>query len=436
MDRTITIILLFLFFFNALFAQKENAAKIFDDAEFFFIREDYKEAVYLFLEVLKTNPENANINYRVGMSYLNMPGLETKAIPYLEKAVENTTLKYKERDFTELKAPHHSWFYLGNAYRISNDLNEALTAYQHFTDIRKFEKKYNLRIVENEIKAVERAKIIQDSPLNLEKKNPGSTINNGLKNYQPVVNPGETTMVFVRELKFYNAIMMSEWKNGAWQEALNITPLIGSDGDMVPTGLSSDGNSLLLIKRSGNDKGDIYLSKKTDNIWGPASKLGENVNTSRNEDHASFSADGKTIYFSSNRRGGMGGLDLYKSSLLEDGTWGKAENLGPHLNTSKDETAVFSVEGGKKLIFSSKGHYNMGGYDLFYVQLKEDGKWGNVINYGYPINTTNDNKFFQPLDDGNSGYLPVYISDGPNIGGEEIYRVKILPRLTTSEVSR
>ncbi len=368
------------------------------------------------------------------MSYLNIPGSETKAILYLEKAVENTTLKYRNRDYSEKKAPHYAWFYLGNAYRISNDLDESLTAYEHFKNIRKFEKKYNLRIVDNEIKAVERAKIIKDSPLNLVMRNPGSMINNGPKNYQPVVNSNGTIMVFVREMKFYTAIMMSEQVNGTWQEPINITPLLGSDGDMIPTALSSGGNSLLLVKRSENDNSDIYLSKRKDNIWAPASRLDKNINSNRNEDHASFSDDEKTIYFSSNRRGGQGGLDLYKSNLQADGTWGKAKNLGPKINSPADETAVFLIENGEKLIFSSKGHYNMGGYDLFYAERKDDGKWGDVINYGYPINTTNDNKFFQPLGDGQTGYLPVFIIDGPNAGAEEIYQIKILPRILTTEL--
>ncbi len=307
MKSSLSLILFCLIIFNSSFAQNEEALVMFDDAEFFFATEDYKEAVYLFLEVLKTDPENANFNYRVGMAYLNIPGSEAKAIPFLEKAVENTTMKYKERDFDQQKAPHHAWFFLGNAYRIHNDLDEALTAYQHFMDIRKFERKYNLRITENEIKAVERAKIIKDSPVNLVQEDPGPAINNEMKNYQPVVNDHQTIMVFVREMKFYDAIMMSEKIDGNWQEPVNITPAIGSDGDMVPTALSSDGSRLLLVKRSKNDKGDIYLSKKSDSLWTPAKKLGDNINTSRNEDHASFSPDGKTIYFSSNRRGGNGG---------------------------------------------------------------------------------------------------------------------------------
>ncbi len=124
----------------------------------------------------------------------------------------------------------------------------------------------------------------------------------------------------------------------------------------------------------------------------------------------------------------MGDLDLYKSSLQADGTWGSPVNLGPRINTPEDETSIFAIENEKKLIFSSKGHYNMGGYDLFYATQNSEGNWEYVINYGYPVNTTNDNKFFQPIGDGNSGYLPVVISQGSDAGKEEIYNIQILPR--------
>lgn len=398
----------------------------FDDAEFFYSTEEYEEALYLFQQLYRDYPENHNLNFKIGMCYLNIPGQERNAIKYFEKAVDNTTLKYKEHDFTIKKAPHHAWFYLGNAYRINNELDKALDSYIKFQDIRNFEKKYNLAIVQNEVNACERAKIIQDNPINLVLKNLGESINTGVKAYQPVVNRSESVLAFMQEQRFYDAIMFSEKVNGQWTVPVNITPQVGSDGDMVPAAFSDDGKSLLLIKRTNSSDGDIYISKREGNLWNIAKPLDKNINSSRDEAHASFSEDGNQIILSSARRGGYGGLDLYTSYLKTDGTWTLPQNLGELINTEYDESSAFLMNGGKTLYFTSRGHFNMGGYDIFFSNLDENGKWTDPVNIGYPLNTTNDNSFYQPVGNGNSGYIALFGQEA-NFGEEDIYRIEVLP---------
>ena len=408
-------------------SQKEDVEKLFDDAEFFLATEEYKEAAYLFQKLVGMESDNANYNFLAGMSYLNVKGEEQRSIPYLEKAVQNTTLKYRERNIGEKQAPYHSWFYLGNAYRINNQLDEALESYAKFKDLREFEKKYNIRIVENEIKAVERAKIIKDSPLNLLKEKLPSSINDGSVVFRPVVNLNESSMVYMKSLKFYDAIMYTFMTDGQWAEPVNITPQVGSDGDMIPSALSADGTEMLLVKRSRSDNGDIYYSKLNGKSWTEAVKMNKNINSSRNEAHASFSYDGRYLYLSSSRRGGFGGLDLYVSKKDADGNWGEPENLGPNINSPEDENAVYVVDKGNTIYFTSKGHFNMGGYDIFYANLMSDGEWGEAKNLGYPVNTTNDNEFYQPVNSEKSGYLALFDNDFETTSSEEIFRIEILP---------
>lgn len=408
------------------FAQEEiDPDEIYDDAEFFFDTGEYEEALYLFRQLGKDFPDNANIQFRIGMSYLNIPGSETEAIPHLEKAVQNTTLKYKEADFDEKKAPHHAWFYLGRAYRINNQLDDALETYQKFMDIRNFEKKYNLRITENEIKSCQRAKIIKDSPIMLAKRNLGQKINNTGQNFHPVVNVDENVMVFMQRLKFYDAIMYSYKEEGEWVRPINITPQVGSDGEMIPTGISPDGTELLLVKRESFDNGDIYYSRLEGNFWSKAVPISKKINTIRNEDHASFSTDGKTLLISSDRRGGYGKLDIYRSNRLENGEWSEPENLGPTINTGEDETSAFLMMNNKHIYFASTGHFNMGGYDIFFSE-KENNEWTDPVNPGYPLNTTGDNRYYQPVKKGNTGYLSLF-NEKDNINQEDIYRVEMAP---------
>jgi hypothetical protein len=410
-------------------AQEQQAKKeeLFDDAEYFFWSEDYEEALYYYLELIKLEPENANFNYKIGESYLNIPGKEPLGIPYFEKAIENLTEKkeYQRKSFTEQHAPLHALFYLGNAYRINNELDKALQIYEQFVSSPWYEGEYNLSIVNNEIEATERAKIIKDSPTSILQHNIGEPVNTGLEEFNPVISGDGNTLVFVRGLKFYDAIFLTTKINGRWSEPVNINTMIGSDGEMYPTGLSFNGKKLLLVRHQKNND-DIYLTQLDEKIWDKAKPLSDNINTRKNENHASFSDDGLKIFFSSDRRGGEGGYDIWVSEL-HNHEWKKPDNLGETINTEFDESTPFSVNNGKTLYFSSKGHYNMGGYDIFYSNI-ENNNWKTPVNIGYPINTTGDNQFFVPLNKGKNAMTALTKSDGH--GGSDIYLIDILSKPT------
>lgn len=426
--KNIFLFLIILFLpISGLFSQQAlDDDEQFDDAEFFFAAEEFNEALYIFKQLLNKFPENANLNYRAGMTLLNIEGSEKDALPYFLQAVKNTSLKYQERKFDIKQAPYHAWYYLGNAYRINNQLDNALESYNTFLELKDFEKEYNIDFVEIEIKACERAKIIKDNPVNLIKENLGKIINTGAKTYQPIVNMNETVMCFMQEQKFYNAILLSYKKDGQWGKPVNISSQIGSDGDMIPTAFSADGTEMLLVQRSNASNGNIYYSEKSDVFWSKAVKLGRNINTMSDEAHASFSPDGKSLIFSSARKGGEGKLDLYISNRLSDGTWGSASNMGSIINSESDETSAFLLKGDSLLYFASKGHFNMGGFDIFYTKINSKGNWVYPINIGYPLNTTNDNLYFQPVRKSNTGYIALF-GENSNLGIKDIYHIEILP---------
>lgn len=411
-----------------LFAQDESPEELFEDGDFFYAREDYEEAAYLYGQLLRLEPDNHNVHYKLGMAYLNIEGQEDKAIAHFLKATENTSLKYRKNYYKEKNAPHHTWFFLGNAYRINNQLEEALEAYDTFMSVKNFEKHYNVRITEEEIKAVERAKIIQDAALDIYKSCFEEPMNTAGTEYDAVISANEKVMVWVNSQKFYEAIMMSIKQDGKWSNPVNITPQVGSDGDMIPTGLSADGTELLLIKQFEYDS-DIYSSTYNGTFWSKAEPVKGEANSNFTEDHASFSPDGQSMFISSDRRGSVGGLDIWISNKLADGSWSEPVNAGDQVNTEADETSAYLSPDGKQFIFSSKGHYNMGGYDIFQCDVRKDGTFGYAFNIGYPINTTNDNTFFVPVKDGYSG---IYcMRDDEGVGGKDIWYIEIIPREET-----
>ena len=424
MKNFLSLLIFLLFLFGTAASQNEDPEVLFDDAEYFFAMGDFEEATALFTKLVNLYPDNANFNFRTGMSYLNIPGKETLAIPYLEKATKNILFKYKQKEYTESHAPHHTYFYLGNAYRINNDLEKALESYEKFQDIKDFEKKYNIRMVDIEVKACERAKIIKDSPLKIVKTNPGKPVNSQNSDYSPILSVDESIIVFMNTQRFYEAIMFSTKVDGSWTTPMNITPQIGSDGDMIPTSLSRDGKELFLVKKDKNNS-DIYYSKWDGTFWSKAVPLNSNINTRNDETFASVSMDGKQLFFTSNRKGAIGGLDIFVSRKQSVGDWGPAENIGPIINTDFDEESPYLSHDGKILFFSSKGHFNMGGFDVFYSPINKYGQFEACLNIGFPINTTGDNLNFFPISDGKTGYLSLF-NEEASLGKADIYKIEIL----------
>jgi hypothetical protein len=133
--------------------------------------------------------------------------------------------------------------------------------------------------------------------------------------------------------------------------------------------------------------------------------------------------DGKVIYFSSNRKGGLGDMDIYKSELDSKGAWGKPVNMGPGVNTLFNEASPFMSETGNRLYFSSEGHDGMGGYDIFYYDMNNPGQ--GAVNPGYPLNSTHNDLFYVPVGDGTSGYYA--FSGEDSYGDRDIYTVTLIP---------
>ena len=149
--------------------------------------------------------------------------------------------------------------------------------------------------------------------------------------------------------------------------------------------------------------------------------MGKKINSKYRETSISMTASNDTVYFSSDRPGGFGGLDIYMSVKGEKGKWGKAVNLGSNVNTAYNEDSPHIMPDGQLLYFSSEGHSSMGGFDIFFANKTTEGSWGTVYNMGYPINTSDDDIYFVISADGMRGY---YASvKGDTEGEKDIYEI-------------
>ena len=404
-----------------LLAQRDSVRSVFLDAESWFLFEEYSEALPLYESLLESDPGNDNLKYKIGICLLNDPYQKDKAIQYLLEASRNINPSYKENSLKEKAAPADALYYLGSAYQVNELLDRAIESYEEFLETMDHSV-YDEELVLAQIRSCKNAQRLKTQPVDIDLTLIDSLINTGYPDIRPVISGDGTKMAFITELPFYDGAFYTEKQEDGWSYPQMITQMLGFDADVYPVALSHDGTEMILYYYD-DYIGNLYYSRMEDGLWAPATKLGENISTKFWESHACFSRDGNIIYFTSNRKGTHGGLDIYMAEKQADGKWGSPINLGSTINTRYNEESPFISEDGKTLYFSSYGHYNMGGYDIFYSRKNEDGSWAEPVNMGYPINTTDDDLYFQPFDKGNAAYYSIYNPNG--IGRHDIYYMDI-----------
>lgn len=296
--------------------------------------------------------------------------------------------------------------------------------YPYITDRDRFYAKKMVADCDFAIKAMQNP--VPFTPINL-----GPEINTKDDEYLPVATADEGTLIFTREINrnedFYKSI---KGTNGKWQTATYLSKLINTpDFNEGAQSVSQDGKYLFFTgcnRPDGLGKCDIYISQKSGNDWSKPFDLSPPVNSPAWESQPSISADGKTLYFVSNRKGGYGGDDIWKSTLTNKG-WSQPENLGPNINTAFDEQSPFIHPDDSTLYFCSNGWPGMGNKDLYISRLGKDGRWGKQENLGYPINSSGDENGLTITATGSFAYFASNNLNG--LGGYDIYMFELPPAI-------
>ncbi|MCW3085178.1 MAG: hypothetical protein JWP12_2544 [Bacteroidetes bacterium] len=400
---------------------------------------DYPNALLMYMELYRSDSSNANIAYFVGDCYLKGMSGRARAVPYLEKACKNVSQEYKEGDFEEKHAPILAYKLLGDAYHIHSKFDKAITSYEKYKQELSISKKKdsdNLKDVERKIEMCKTAKELIAEPVKVKIENLGKALNSPYPDYSPVITGDQSTMMFTSRRKestggqtydggkYYEDIYISNYVNKAWTPAKNIGAPINTGGNEATVGVSPDGQQILIYKDDNGD-GNIYSTTLNGDVWSEPVKLNANINSKHWEPSAFISADGNSIYFSSDRPGGYGGRDIYVSEKEENGDWGKPVNMGPTINTPFEEDAPFIHPDGITLFFSSNGHHTMGGFDIFYSSLSDDGKtWQEPVNVGYPVNSPDDDIFYVVSPDKTKAYYSSFREGG--LGEKDNYVITFL----------
>jgi hypothetical protein len=390
-----------------LSAQKKSEIKaIWLEAESHYLYGEFELANPLYLILNEIKPGNANIKYKIGNCYLNIFDEKPKAIPFLEEAVRNASYDSKTGLLKEKRAPLDAYFSLANAYRITNRLDSALNTYRFFKNlVSQTGEMTNQEFINQQIQACNLASVQMNAPVDVLITPLKEYINQGSVNDRPVVSYDGSTMAYTERRGLESVVYVTRKEGDRWGTPVDITSEAAMGPDCYTTSLNSDGTELYLFKRDNYD-GNIYVTTFKNGSWTDIVSLNKNINTKYYESHAAISSDGKKLYFTSNRLGGLGELDLWVSERDLTGDWGVPANLGNIINTPYNEETPFISEDGLTLTFSSEGHGSIGGYDIF-KSTSAAGVWGTPVNIGYPVSTTDDDLGFQPFDSGRFGYYSI-----------------------------
>jgi len=408
------------------------------EADYLIHTENNLGALNILLEVYKTNMDNANINFLIGACYMNLNQYE-KAEPFLWRALPYASPEYNQL-YSDTSSSMFVYFYLGIISQIKYRFNEAIYYFNFFKYYLKSDYAFYPRYISfvyelnRWIQTCENARRHIANQRKIIIENIGPFVNTEWPEYAPVISSDLKLLYFTTRRpdnvggqkdvddKFFEDISVSTYNDveDRWENVKNLGAPINSKNHEATVSLSHDGKKLFIYK---DDKGDgnVYESTVDNNVWSKPEKL--SVNSKSWEPHVCITPDGKTLYFVSNRPGGLGGTDIYKAVILPDGEWGNIENLGPVVNTMYDEESPFILSDGKTMYFSSKGHDSMGGYDVFTTTIDSTGAFTKPENMGFPINTTEDDVFFFPTTNPNVIYYSSAKKDG--YGDMDIYRITI-----------
>ncbi len=427
----ITVLCLF-FALLSIKTSAQSKSVLEDEAYDYLNNGDFIKAYESFDKLHARYPKELDYQFKLGICCLSYPEKKERAIEVFQDMV--TKYKTKEAEF-----------YLARAYHANYKFDEALGVLKPLAatlmDSKKKEEKSMYDDVKIIISNCENGKIFFKNQLNSVVTNLGGPINSKELEAAPVITADESMMIFTYQGKkstggkvnaslesdpkgeYTSDIYMSIKVNDSTWGSPNPVTALNTKGNDAAIALSPDGLTLFTFLSTNENEGDIMVSRLQGSEFSTPIPLNSNVNTPEYwEGSCSISADGKFLYFSSERPTGLGGRDIYVSEWIDE-DWGPAVNLGPKINTPLDDDAPFIHPDGVSLFFSSKGHMSIGDYDIMYATKTEEG-WQEPKSMGMPVNTTEDDRFYVINSKGDKGYFSSDRATSDSRGGRDVYMVK------------
>jgi len=293
---------------------------------------------------------------------------------------------------------------LGGLYRDQGDLTNSLKYYEQYLS-ELSDGSQNVSRVNNVISELKYSIGLLDNPHDVTVRKLDKPVNSGFSEYSPSFTLDEERLIFTRKIRGQEDLYQAELINSKYV----VNPIEAVNTRKYNEGAQSiSGNGLKLVFTHCNENYgyggcDLYESRNINGGWSKPQNMGPVINGTSWDTQPSLNADGTVLYFASNRPNGYGGSDIWKSTIDAQGKWGEPVNIGDEINTSEEERSPFIHPDGQTIYFSSEGHQGIGGFDLF-LSRNEDRGWSKPENIGAPINTVYDDHDLIVSTDGRRAY--------------------------------
>ncbi|MBK8949986.1 MAG: OmpA family protein [Flavobacteriales bacterium] len=395
----------------------------------------YAQALPLYLQAHAVNPDNADLNVRIGLCHLNGEQRPEAVEWFLRAAALDPAMPRVH-------------FLCGYALQLNGRWDEAIAEYEDHKvrTARNPDPEPAYNQADKHLAECRNGKALTAAPAHVRVSNMGSRINSPESDYGVLLTADGGTLFYTSRRanstggkvnkatnEYFEDVYVSTRGDQGWSDPAPLPEPVNTAINDASVGLFNDGRTML-IYRDVKGTGDLFETKRTGKAWSDPRPLGPNVNTRYHESSAWYSFDRQWLYFVSDRpEEGLGAQDIYRSKWdAATKEWGPAENLGPTINTRFDEDGIFVHPDGRTIYFSSKGHNSMGGYDIFRSTL-EGGQWSKPVNLGWPVNGADDDLFFVMNASGSTGYFSSLRPGG--LGEDDIYEVEFLPDPAAQETA-
>lgn len=406
---------------TVLSTKSKKAIELYTEADNFRVRGQFTQAIDLLNQAIDKDKNFVEAYYRLGLVYLTSKNY-TQAISNFERGVSLTDDPRKQKVFL---------YDMGECYLMAREYDKSISSLTNFLKLEN-QNRQKIDRATLLLKNAEFAKANQTIKSQYQQRALSDTINQFATQYFPTLTADQQELIFTRRLGYKNddfedLVISKKDAQGRWSTPVSISPNINSDTNEGTCTISADGRKLIFTSCTGRrvfGSCDLFESQKVGNDWSVFVNFGPNVNTVDWESQPSLSADGRTLYFVSDRRGGFGRNDIWYSTLNDKGEWTKAQNLGAPTNTQYNEMSPFIHVNGKTLYFASNGLVGFGGYDIYRIEKLETG-WSIPENVGGPINDPDDQFSLFITADGKKGYYSHEEKTTNGASAGKLYEVQI-----------
>jgi len=381
---------------QVIMSSNKKAVKLFEKGKKYVEDRQFEEAIVIYNEAIQKDSLFAEAYLNIASAY-NKLNLAKMTMPYYIELAKR---------FPEAPRYISSHLKLAAAAFANGEYKVALIHSEKYLSL-KTKEDIHLLNAQNIRNNCQFALTRIESPMLFNPRPLPAPLNKFKQQYFPVLTADSRTLYFIKRDKDEEIYTSTRMENNGWSAPIPIDSAIVSEYNEGTCTISADGRTLVFtscMRKDGYGSCDLYITYKTGEKWSTPKNMGRTINSGYWDSQPALSADGRRLYYVSNRTGGIGNRDIWLTNYSDEGGWSSPVNLGSGINTEADDISPFIHANDQTLFFATNGRPGFGGFDIYYTERNEEENWLEPLNFGFPINTHNDELAMFITADGAHGY--------------------------------